>query len=392
MRSPIRSIRLGALGAALSACSSPSGPPGPPPPPPPPPPESISLETVATGLDRPLFLTTPPGDDRLFIVEQTGGIRIVDAAGSLLPTPFLDLSGRITSGGERGLLGLAFHPDYAVNGRFYVNYTDPNGDTVVERYLVSGDPDVADPGSARPVLAVAQPFANHNGGQLSFGPDGMLYVFLGDGGGAGDPQGNAQNPSTLLGSILRLDVDGGDPYRIPADNPFVGMAGARGEIWAIGLRNPWRSAFDPAAGMLYVADVGQSSREEVNAVAEDAAGVDYGWNILEGTICYPPGTPSCDAIGTVAPVLEYDHGEGCSISGGFVYRGARLPGLVGHYFYSDFCSGFLRSFRLQGDVAVDGRDWDVGNLGSVTSFGVDDAGEMYVTSANGTVYRFVPGE
>lgn len=390
MNTPIRSPRSTALAVALASCSSPAGPPGPPPPPPPPPPESLALETVVTGLDRPLFLTAPPGDDRLFIVEQTGRIRMVDAAGALLPAPFLDLSGRIATGGERGLLGLAFHPGYAQNGHFYVNYTDPNGDTVVERYAVSADPDVADPASARVILGVQQPFGNHNGGQLSFGPDGMLHVFLGDGGSAGDPQGNAQDPSTLLGSILRLDVDGGDPYRIPADNPFVGVPGARGEIWAIGLRNPWRSAFDPAAGTLYVADVGQSSREEVNAVPIGAAGVNYGWNILEGTRCYPPGTAECDSIGTVAPVLEYDHGEGCSITGGFVYRGARLPGLVGHYFYSDFCSGFLRSFRLEDGRAEDRRQWPVGDLGSVTSFGTDAAGDLYVMNAGGTVFRIAP--
>ena len=380
-------VRAGALAAVLGhgACSStPTGPP-----PPPPAVGSLATEVVATGLDRPLYLTAPPGDSRLFIVEQTGAIRIVAADGNLRGTPFLDLAGRIAGGGERGLLGLAFHPDYVSNGFFYVNYTDTNGDTVVERYTVSGDPDVAAPGSATPILAVPQPFANHNGGQLAFGPDGMLYVFMGDGGGAGDPFSTGQDPTDLLGSILRLDVDGGDPYAIPPDNPFVDVAGARGEVWAIGLRNPWRAWFDVPGGMLYVADVGQSQREEVNAVGIAEAGVNYGWNVLEGTLCF--AEEGCDASGTEAPVLEYSHADGCSITGGVVYRGTLLPELVGHYFYSDFCSGFLRSFRLQGGVAVEGQEWNVGGLGSVTSFGADAAGEMYVTSAEGRVYRIVPG-
>jgi len=382
---PARSrIGFPAILLGLAACSSaPAGPS------PPPVTGGLAAEVVASGLDRPLLLITAPGDPRRFVVEQTGAIRILGGDGTPLGTPFLDLAGRIAGGGERGLLGLAFHPDYRSNGHLYVNYTDTNGNTVVERYTVSADPDVAGPGSAVRILGVAQPFANHNGGHLAFGPDGMLYVFMGDGGGEGDPFETGQDPGDLLGSILRLDVDGGDPYGIPPDNPFVGVAGARPEVWAIGLRNPWRSWFDVAGGSLYVADVGQSQREEVNAVGIGEAGVNYGWNVLEGTLCF--AEEDCDASGTEPPVLEYSHTDGCSITGGVVYRGTLLPELVGHYFYSDFCSGFLRTFRLQGDVAVDGREWYVGNLGSVTSFGVDAAGELYLTSANGTVYRIVPG-
>jgi glucose/arabinose dehydrogenase len=373
---------------ALSACTSDTGtnpapPPVPPPAPPPPPPSgefSLATETVATGLTKPLYLTTPAGDDRLFIVEQTGRIRIVKD-GVVLATPFLDLSSKVSGGNEQGLLSMAFHPDYGANGRFYVNYTGNDGDTRVERYAVSADPDIADADSTVPILGVPQPRSNHNGGHILFGPDGMLYVALGDGGSAGDPFNNGQNAGTLLGSLLRLDVDGGLPYAIPGDNPFGN------EIWAIGLRNPWRIAFDPAAGTLYIADVGQSSREEVNAVGGDESGLNYGWSIMEGSSCFGGG--GCDDTGLVLPVLEYGHNEGCSVTGGFVYRGSALPEVVGHYFYSDFCTGFLRSFRFDGADATEQMEWDVGGLGSVLSFGRDAAGELYILSDNGRVVKLV---
>ena len=372
----------------LSACTSDTGtnpapPAAPTPAPPPPPPSgefSLTTETVATGLTRPLYLTAPAGDDRLFIVEQTGRIRIVKG-GVVLAAPFLDLSSKVSGGNEQGLLSMAFHPDYGANGLFFINYTDDDGDTRIERYAVGADPDVADAGSAKLILGVAQPRTNHNGGHILFGLDGMLYVALGDGGGAGDPFNNGQNSSTLLGSLLRLDVDGGDPYAIPSDNPFGS------EIWAIGLRNPWRVAFDPAAGTLYIADVGQSSREEVNAVGDDESGLNYGWRIMEGSSCFGGG--GCDDTGLVLPVLEYDHREGCSVTGGFVYRGTALPEVVGHYFYSDFCLGFLRSFRLDGADATEQMEWDVGGLGSVLSFGRDAAGELYILSDNGRVVKLV---
>ena len=350
---------------------------------------SLVATPVAQGLSNPLYLTSPPGDARLFIVEQGGTIRISEN-GSLLPDPFLDLSGAISSGGERGLLSLAFHPDYASNGTFYVDFTNADGNTRVVRYAVSAaNPDRADPASGDTILAVHQPFANHNGGLLLFGPDGMLYVGLGDGGSAGDPNGNGQDPTTLLGTILRLDVDGGSPYAIPPDNPFAGSSSGRGEIWAYGLRNPWRFTFDPTAGLLYIADVGQSDWEEVDVAPADSAGVNYGWNIMEGDHCY--SASSCDRTGLEPPVLEYGHDEGCSITGGLVYRGQAMADLQGTYFYSDYCSGFLRSFRYENGTAGEERSWDVGDLGRVLSFGRDAAGEIYVLSSNGTVYRLEPG-
>ncbi len=368
-----------------TACSTSTAPN---PPPPPPPGAALATEIVASGLERPVYLTSPPGDPRLFIVQQTGRIRIVDAAGGLLAAPFLDLEGGVDGSSEGGLLNLAFHPDYATNGFAYVNYTNTAGNTVVARYSVSADPNRLDPASAKQILTVEQPFANHNGGQLQFGADGMLYVFLGDGGSGGDPFGHGQDLSTLLGSILRLDVDGGDPYAIPSDNPFVGTPGARGEIWAYGLRNPWRGSFDAASGTLYVADVGQAAREEVNAVPAGAGGVNYGWNVMEGSTCFGGG--GCSTQGLTLPVSEYDHGEGCSVTGGYVYRGSALPSLRGHYFYSDFCAGFLRSFRLVGALATDTREWNVGILGAVSSFGVDRSGELYVLDLSGTVRRLIP--
>jgi glucose/arabinose dehydrogenase len=348
---------------------------------------SIALETVAAGLTRPLQLTAPPGDDRLFIVEQPGRIRIVKD-GALLPTPYLDIRAEVqSSGNEQGLLGFAFHPDYASNGLVYVSYTFGDGDSRVERYTVSTDLDRADPTSALTILEVEQPASNHNGGLVMFAPDGMLYVGLGDGGGGGDQFGNAQELGTWLGAILRIDVDGGDPYAVPADNPFVGQAGARPEIWAYGLRNPWRFAFDRSTETLFIADVGQSSYEEVNAAPASAGGLNYGWNVMEGTHCF--GGDSCDQTGLTLPVLEYDHSQGCSVTGGFVYRGAAIPDLQGHYLYSDFCSGFLRSFRLVGGEAVEPRSWPVGDLGSVFSFGEDASGELYVLTGDGRVQRLV---
>ena len=378
-------------GLAGWACSDGTGPgPGPPPPPPPPPPEPVAFElaanTVLSGLDQPVFLTAPPGDPRLFVVEKTGRIRVADAGGQLLGTPFLDLSGQVGTASEGGLLTMAFHPRYAENGRVFVYYTDTDDDTVVERYTLSGDPGQLDAGSAKPILTLTQRRTNHNGGMLQFGPDGMLYIFLGDEGGAGDPFGNGQNAGTLHGSILRIDVDGGDPYAIPDDNPYVGQEGGRGEIWAIGVRNPWRSTFDPEGDVLYVADVGQNEIEEINAVPAGAAGVNYGWNTMEGSTCFQ--SSGCDMSGLTLPVHEYGHGGGaCSVTGGYVYRGSRLAEIVGHYFYSDFCTGFLRSFRLDGGQATDERSWDVGSLGAVSSFGVDGSGELYVVDIAGSVAR-----
>jgi hypothetical protein len=346
---------------------------------------ALAAEVVVSGLSAPIYLTAPTSDSRLFIAEQAGRIRVVEA-GQLLATPFLDISDRVVSGGERGLLSFAFHPSYDTNGYLYVSYTGDGGESRIERYSVTGNPHVADRASAKLILTVSQPFSNHNGGLITFGPDGMLYLGLGDGGSGGDPQGHGQDTSTVLGALLRIDVDGGDPYAVPADNPFVGGAGAD-EIWAYGLRNPWRFSFDRQAGKLYIADVGQSQWEEVNVVTATAAGLNYGWNVMEGAHCF--ATDPCDADGLVLPALEYGHSEGCSITGGYVYRGAAIPEIQGHYFYSDYCRGFLRSFRYTGESVTDERQWDVGGLGNVLSFGEDGLGELYVLSGNGNVYRLV---
>lgn len=331
----------------------------------------LAVEPVARGLDAPVHLTAPAGDDRLFVVEQEGRIRIIKG-GRVLDRPFLDIARKVASGGERGLLSMAFHPRYRENGFFYVNYTDREGDTQIERYRVSADPDVADSASVRPLLRIEQPYSNHNGGHVLFGPDGMLYIGTGDGGAGGDPHGHGQNRSSLLGKLLRMDVDAAEP---------------RPEIWALGLRNPWRMAFDQPTGLLYIADVGQNRWEEINVQPADRRDLNYGWNRMEGAHCY--GLPVCRRAGLVEPLVEYSHDDGCSITGGVVYRGKRLPFLAGHYLYSDYCSGFLRSFRYVNGAVVERRQWPVGDLGSVYSFGEDAAGEVYIVSGNGTVYRLV---
>jgi glucose/arabinose dehydrogenase len=371
--------------AAIVACSSDSGT-GPSPLPGD---FTIQLIEVASGLSSPDYLTSPANDSRLFVVEQAGRIRIIKN-GQVLAQPFLDIVSRVSSGGERGLLSVAFHPSYAANGFFYVNFTDLAGNTRVERFKVSSNPDVGDASSSKLILGVTQPFANHNGGLNLFGPDGMLYIGLGDGGSGGDPQGNGQRTNTLLGKILRIDVDNGDPYSIPSGNPFANQSGARPEIWAYGLRNPWRFSFDRTAGLLFVADVGQGSLEEIDVVPTTRAGVNYGWNIMEGSSCF--GSGSCSTAGLEPPVIEYNHSGGaCSVTGGYAYRGSAIPELAGHYFYSDYCAGFLRSFLYSNGAATDQRTWDVGTIGSVTSFGEDAAGEMYIVVQQGRVYRIGRG-
>jgi hypothetical protein len=376
------------LAAAASGCGSqfesetPDLPDGPVP---------VGLQEVASGLAFPLYLTAPAGDPRLFIVEKGGTIRIVQN-GALLPTPFLDFSAKVSTGGEQGLLGLAFDPEYASTGRFVVHYTDLAGDTRVSLLRASLDPNVADPASELPILAVDQPFTNHNGGQVLFGPDGYLYVMLGDGGSAGDPGDRGQSLADLLGSILRIQPLEGGGYAVPPDNPFVGMPNVRPEIWSYGLRNPWRVDLDPVTGDLYVADVGQGKWEEVSvstAAAGAGRGANFGWRIMEGPECFNPDP--CDQSGLELPVVSYDHGQGCSITGGFVYRGSAIPELQGHYFYSDFCAGFIRSFRLQDGVAVDQFRWPTLAPGpNIPGFGRDAAGELYILATNGVAYRMVP--
>jgi len=355
-----------------------------------PPATGLTLEQLPGTFSQPLYVTAPPGDlSRIFVVEKTGRVRVV-RNDVLLARAFLDLRTAVSTDGERGLLGLAFPPDYAANGRFIVHFTNTAGDTRVVRYVVSADPDSADRATADTILAVAQPFPNHNGGWIDFGPDGYLYVALGDGGSGGDPQGNGQRLSTLLGKILRLDVNGATGYAIPSDNPFVGTTGARGEIWAYGLRNPWRASFDRQTGALYIGDVGQDSWEEISVQqGQSNGGENYGWKIMEGTHCYNAAT--CNMAGLVLPVYEYPTSDGCAVTGGYVYRGTALPAIAGHYFFADFCQGFVFSFRVQNGQAVELRDWTaaLGDPGDIASFGEDARGELYLTSLGGGVYRFV---
>ncbi len=343
----------------------------------------LALQPVVTGLADPLYLIHA-GDrsGRLFVVEQGGVIRII-RDGRLLPTPFLDIRSRVISGGELGLLSVAFHPAYASNGRLFVNYTTDRGGlkTVIAEYHVSpSDPNVAGP-AERVILEIAQPFRNHNGGLNLFGPDGMLYIGMGDGGSAGDPSNNGQRLDTLLGKLLRIDIDG-TPYRVPPDNPFVSRAGARPEIWAYGLRNPWRFSFDGSTGRLVLADVGQNKWEEIDIVEK---GQNYGWRIMEGAHCYNPST-NCSTAGLQLPIAEYGHDLGCSITGGYIYRGARIRSLAGRYLFGDYCSGRLWALA----EASPGR-WTMTQLLStelrISSFGEDQDGEMYIIDHQGGVYR-----
>ena len=346
----------------------------------------LELEVVAEGLESPLGVTHA-GDDsgRLFIVEQTGAIKIMQD-GEILDEPFLDVSEAIVSGGEQGLLGLAFHPDYRRNGRFFLNYTDVNGDTRIEEFATSDDPDRADEGSARTLLQIPQPFSNHNGGQVAFGPDDFLYIATGDGGSADDPEGNGQNTDALLGKLLRIDVDSGDPYGIPDDNAFADGGGAP-EVWAYGLRNPWRFSFDTATDELWIADVGQGDFEEINRTPSDDAGLNFGWNVMEGPNCFE--SDDCDRADKVTPVTGYNHDLGCSVTGGYVYRGEASPSLMGGYIFGDFCSGTIwgidagsRDFTEPVELLQSGL--------SISSFGLDEDAELYVTDlGGGTISRVV---
>jgi glucose/arabinose dehydrogenase len=350
--------------------------------------EGLRLETVAGGLDLPVFAAAPAGDDRLFVVEKPGRVRIV-RNGGLASEPFLDIAGEVGSAGlEQGLLGLAFHPGYTDNGRLFVYFTDRSGASRLAEVAVSDDPDRADPASLRVLLTEPQPAANHNGGMIEFGPDGYLYVAFGDGGGANDRFGNGQRPDTRLGTLLRIDVDGGDPYVVPPDNPYVAGGGAL-EVWAYGLRNPWRFTIDPVDDLIYIGDVGQERWEEVIVAPTDLGGLNYGWPIMEGFECFR--TDGCDATGLTPPELVYDHGEGCSVIGGYVYRGSAIPELEGHYLYGDWCGGWVRSFRFVDGEATELRDWteDLGSPGQVLSFGRDGAGELYLLTQEGLVHRIV---
>jgi glucose/arabinose dehydrogenase len=350
----------------------------------------LALEPVATGFDFPLLLTAPAGDARLFVVEKGGLVKVVKG-GAILAAPFLDLTALVSSGSEQGLLGLAFDPQYPGNGRLFISYTNHAGDNVLSSYQVSASADVADAGSGVIRLTVSQPYDNHNGGHIAFGPDGYLYMGIGDGGSGGDPDGHGQERNDLLGSILRLDVSAATGYSVPASNPFVDVAGARGELWDWGLRNPWRFSFDRSTGDLYIGDVGQNEREEIDvstAASGGGKGLNYGWSIMEGTQCFEAG--SCDMTGLTLPVLDYTHSDGCSVTGGYVYRGSAIPALAGTYFYSDYCGGWVRSFRYAGGAVTEAGSWNALEPGGgVPSLGEDGAGELYIVSAAGGVYRIV---
>jgi hypothetical protein len=353
---------------------------------------ALAAVEVATAVN-PVFLTAPPGDARQFIVERAGRIRILQN-GVLLTQPFLDISARVLTSGEGGLLSMAFDPRFPASAYVYLYYVDIAQNIVIERFSLSPNPNLLDPTSGLVIIRIPHPnFQNHFGGQVAFGPDGFLYLGTGDGGGAGDPARNAQNLNVLLGKLLRLDVSNASvaqPYVIPPSNPYAGQSGRRGEIWASGLRNPWRFTFDGSQAI--IADVGQDQREEVDIAPATAAGRNYGWNITEGAACYNAG--SCDLAGLTAPAFDYEHGtndvNGCSITGGFVYRGTALPELAGRYFYSDYCTGFLKSVlpAANGSVA-EARDWAITGLGNIVSFGRDGAGELYLLAGSGKVYRIV---
>jgi glucose/arabinose dehydrogenase len=343
----------------------------------------LVLKLIAAGLDQPLAITNT-GDERLFVTLQPGQIVIVGRS-----TPFLDIHSLVSCCNERGLLSVAFHPHYLQNGFFYVDYTNLNGDTVIARYAVSpSDPNRASPSSALILMTIAQPYANHNGGQLQFGPDGYLYIGMGDGGSGGDPQNRAQNLNSLLGKILRIDVNSASPYAVPATNPFTSNPAARGEIWAYGMRNPWRFSFDRRTGDLWIADVGQDKYEEVDwQPAASSGGENYGWRFMEGLHCFNPGS-NCPTAGLTMPVIEYTHdNSNCSITGGYRYRGERYPRMIGMYIYGDYCTGIIWGATPQRDGSVT-TQLLLDTTMQISSFGEDVNGELYVADIKGgAVYQ-----
>lgn len=376
----------------------------------------FQVERIASGLSQPLYVRSAPGDDeRLFVVEKEGQIEVYNrTSGAINAVPFLDVSTEVTTNSERGLLGLAFHPDYQSNGLFYVNLSNRSGNTEIRQYQVSGNPDLANQGSATPVLSFSQPFANHNGGWQGFGPDGFLYIATGDGGSGNDPQNNAQDiTNNLLGKMLRIDINGDDfaadanrNYAVPADNPFVGVAGDD-EIWSYGLRNPWRSSFDRETGDLYIGDVGQGAREEINVqLASSSGGENYGWRLREGTIATPSGVGGAKPPGAIDPIYDYSRGggplQGNSVTGGYVYHGP-VDDLSGQYIFGDYGSDNIWSLEFDGSdpSTHDGTNFtnfvnrtasftpDVGSIGSIASFGEDNQGNLYIVDLGGEVFQVV---
>jgi glucose/arabinose dehydrogenase len=345
--------------------------------------QTIGLQSFATGFSRPLEITNA-GDSRLFIVEQGGIIKILNADGTTNPNTFLNITGQVSTGGEQGLLGLTFHPNYTSNGFFYTNHTNLSGNTVITRYSVdSANPNLANASSGTILLTIAQPYANHNGGTLKFGPDGYLYIGMGDGGSGGDPENRAQNTNELLGKMLRIDVNSGTPYSIPATNPYVGTAGAD-EIWAIGLRNPWKFSFDKKLGNLWIADVGQNEIEEINVAAASQSGLNYGWRCYEGNTPYNiTGCPSQASL--KFPLKTINHSTGaCSVTGGYVYNGTVYPNFKGLYFFTDYCNPQIGMMTSDGTVTYS----IVFSGNNFSSFGEDINGELYVASLNnGTIFK-----
>jgi glucose/arabinose dehydrogenase len=350
--------------------------------------QTIGLQSFASGFTAPVEIAHPVNDARLFVVQQGGLIRIVNVNGTVNATPFLSLSSSvITSGGERGLLGLAFHPNYATNGYFYVNYTRAgDGATVIARYTVSSDPNVADASSGTVLLTVSQPFSNHNGGSIKFGPDGYLYIGMGDGGSGGDPGNRAQNINDNLGKMLRIDVDSASPYGNPPTNPYVGVAG-NDEIWAIGLRNPWKFSFNRLNGDLWIADVGQNAIEEVNKTPNPLpnTGLNFGWRCYEGNVVYDNSGSCPTYANTVAPISVYTHGSTgrCSITGGYFYTGATYPNFANKYFFADYCTAEIGWIDAGGNIT-----WGYNASGVITTFGEDKDGELYVANG-GTIYKLI---
>ena len=358
---------------------------------------SLRLQTISTNLSSPVFMTAPPNDStRLFIVQQGGLIRVFDVVGgSLLTDPFLNVSSLLSTGGERGLLGMAFDPLYAANRQFYIFYTNTAGNIVIARYLRNiTNPNLADSSSAVTLITAAHPnFSNHNGGMLAFGPDACLYAGIGDGGSEGDPNNNGQNLSSLLGKLLRLNPDTGGACSNGIINPFVLVGGAQ-QVWSLGLRNPWRFSFDRITGDLYIGDVGQGAREEINVAIAPNAGLqaNYGWRLMEGSLCFIPSS-NCNSGDLTLPVLDYPHLNGaCSVTGGYVYRGSVKLDLRGTYFYADFCAGFVKSFRYPNGQPTEQTEWPLLSPpgGFVTSFGEDAAGELYVMTQGGGLFKFIP--
>lgn len=349
---------------------------------------TIELKPIASGFREPTYLTNAKdGSGRIFVVEKKGQIKVIKD-GKVLPEPFIDIASQVGSkGSEQGLFSVAFHPNYKENGRFFVNYTNLDGDTIVSEYKVSHNPDKADKNNGRIIIKIKQPASNHNGGQLKFGPDGYLYIGMGDGGRAGDPWGNAQNRNVLLGKMLRIDVDGDKPYEIPTNNPFVGKKEVRPEIWAYGLRNPWRFSFDPVTGDMYIADVGQKDWEEIHfQSATSKGGENYGWDLFEGFHQFEP-KEGYDTNMFTMPVAEYGHNQGCSVTGGYVYRGKRYATISGTYFFADFCSGRIWGLRKNAKGTWEMTEFLESPL-MVSSFGQDEDGEIYVLDfKKGAIYH-----